>query len=170
MLVAVGLLSFLAALFLLWLARQQRLGTGLPSGRVIYVDRSEWKSVETPLYDPALRLTGKPDYLVERQDEIIPVEVKSGRTPDSPHESHLYQLAAYCYLVEKEFGRRPPYGVLHYPERSFSVDYSEGLEAALKEVLHEMRLANLELEVERSHSEGRRCRGCGYWSQCDQRI
>lgn len=170
MLIPVGTLILLAALFLLWVARQQRVSTGLPRGRVIYVDRNEWEAVVAPLYDPALRLTGKPDYLVEKGGEIVPVEVKSGRTPDSPHESHLYQLAAYCYLVEKEFGKRPAYGILHYPERSFSVKYNEGLETALLEVLDEMRSVNLRQEVQRSHSEERRCRGYGYWSQCDQRI
>ena len=40
-----------------------------------------WGKLERPLYDQALDLTGKPDYLVQQNGQIIPVEVKSGRRP-----------------------------------------------------------------------------------------
>jgi hypothetical protein len=72
----IGFLLLIGAV-LLWLSGRQRRATGLPAGRVVYSDHNEWGEIETPLYDPTFNLTGKPDYLVERSDEIIPVEVKS---------------------------------------------------------------------------------------------
>ncbi|MDO8755357.1 MAG: hypothetical protein Q7J80_15775, partial [Anaerolineales bacterium] len=57
----------------------QRKEAGLPGGRIIYTDTRGWGKVEKPLFYPALELTGKPDYLVQQNGNIIPVEVKSGR-------------------------------------------------------------------------------------------
>ncbi|PIU90802.1 MAG: CRISPR-associated protein Cas4, partial [Anaerolineae bacterium CG06_land_8_20_14_3_00_57_67] len=149
--VALALLLF--ALVLFWLASRQRREAGLPGGRVIYTDTRAWGAVEKPLYDHLLELTGKPDYLVEQNGKIIPVEVKSGRTPEAPYDSHIFQLAAYCLLVEKTFGKRPPYGIIHYPSRDFAVDYTPQLESSLLDVLADMRRDEHRANVERSHEE-----------------
>ena len=100
LLVAIAIVFFV-------LASRQRQKAGIPAGRVIYTDASQWGKVEKPLYDPVLRITGKPDYLVKVGDQVIPVEVKSRRAPRAPHDSHIYQLATYCLLVKHEFGTRP---------------------------------------------------------------
>ena len=54
------------AMVLFFLAARQRRQAGIPGGRVIYIDTNQWGKVEKPLYDPELRLTGKPDYLVKQ--------------------------------------------------------------------------------------------------------
>jgi len=126
--------------------------------------------VQKPLYDAEMRLTGKPDYLVERNGDIIPVEVKSGRTPDAPYDSHIYQLASYCYLVHKTMGKRPPYGIIHYQKRDFAIDYTASLEFALLDILTEMKKDDRRKEVPCSHNTPARCRGCGYRKICDQRL
>src|SRR5512139_2055420 len=97
-------LLILLALFLYWQSSRQRKEAGLPRGRVIYTDTRGWGKLERPLYDGELGLTGKPDYLVRQKGQIIPVEVKSGRAPEAPYDSHIYQLAAYCLLVQKAYG------------------------------------------------------------------
>lgn len=160
----------LLTLLLFWGAARRQQNMGLPGGRVIYADTRSWGPVEEPLYDPVLRLTGKPDYLVEKGKAVVPVEVKSGRTPQAPHEAHIFQLAAYCVLVERAFGVRPPYGILHYPKRTFAVDYSAALESALLDVIAEMRRAERRREVQRSHEQRSRCLRCGYHAQCDQSL
>ena len=72
------------------LSSRQRQRAGIPAGRVIYTDTSQWGKVEKPMYDPERRLTGKPDYLVKHGNQVIPVEVKSRRAPQAPHDStHL---------------------------------------------------------------------------------
>jgi CRISPR-associated exonuclease Cas4 len=163
-------LLLLLAIFLLWQSNRQRRRAGLPGGRVVYTDTRAWGAVDKPLYDHALGLTGKPDYLVERDGEIIPVEVKTGRTPEAPYDSHIYQVAAYCLLVEKTYGRRPAYGIIHYPHRDFAVDYSPALESALLEQLAEMRRDDTRRDVPRSHEDPARCRSCGFRKVCDQRL
>ena len=68
---------------------------------MIYTDTRGWSAVEKPLYDPVIGLTGRPDYLVKKGKDIIPVEVKTSRTPEAPYDSHIFQLAAYCLLVAR---------------------------------------------------------------------
>jgi CRISPR-associated exonuclease Cas4 len=149
---------------------RSRRNTGLPGGKVIYADTGKWREVSEPLYDPVLSLAGKPDYLVRQGEEIIPVEVKSSRVHDAPYDEHIYQLAAYCALVHRVYGRRPPYGIIHYPSRTFEVEYTPQLESALEGILKEMRQFGGKRGVNRSHESSARCRRCGYRSICDQRL
>ena len=165
---AVTLLAF--AIVALLLAERGRKASGLPQGRVVYSDTRGWSPVETPLYDAVTGLAGRPDYLVQQGEQVIPVEVKSSHSPASPYESHIFQLAAYCRLVQAEYGRRPAYGLLHYQERTFAVDYTPQLEAALLELLDEMRGCPASGEASRSHELPARCSGCGYHSICDQKL
>ena len=169
MLYAILFLFFLALVFF-WQSERQRQDAGLPGGRVIYTDTRGWGKLERPLYNDLLGLTGKPDYLVQEKGQIIPVEVKSGRAPESPYDSHIYQLAAYCLLVEKSYGKRPPYGIIHYENRDFAVDYTPELESSLLDLLAEMRRDELKREVERSHEQAARCARCGFKKACDQSL
>jgi len=166
-----ALVLILIALILFWQAGRQRKASGLPGGRIIYTDTRQWGAVEKPLYDPALNLTGKPDYLVmQNNGQIIPVEVKTGRSPAAPYDSHIFQLAVYCLLVERSMGKRPAYGILHYPGRTFEIDYTPTLEAALLDTLAEMHQQERHTEVDRSHDQPARCAHCGYRTICDQRL
>ena len=155
---------------MLMFSRRTQKSAGLPGGKVIYTDTRNWEEVEKPLYDPVTQITGRPDYLVKQGQQVIPVEVKSGGVPDSPYDSHIFQLAAYCLLVEREFGKRPDYGIIHYGKRTFSVPYTLELEAALIELLTEIRQNDRRKNVGRSHDQSARCRGCGYAYTCDQAL
>jgi CRISPR-associated exonuclease Cas4 len=165
-----GLIMLSAAFVLLVIAGHQRRRIGLPGGRIIYSDTRTWGAVEKPLYDAELSLTGKPDYLVEQNGRLIPVEVKSGRTPEAPYDSHIFQVAVYCLLVHRTYGKRPPCGLIHYPGRDFAVDYTPALESALLEMLDSMRSDKRRHSVGRSHEDPQRCRGCGYRDTCDQKL
>ena len=68
-----ALALFIFALFFFRKSSIQRKEAGLPGGRIIYTDTRGWGKVEKPLFYPALELTGKPDYLVEKNGQIIPV-------------------------------------------------------------------------------------------------
>ncbi len=167
-LLALALLFF--AFIFFWQSGRQRKAAGLPGGRVIYTDTHGWNKVEKPLFYAALELTGKPDYLIEKNGQIIPVEVKSGRAPDAPYDSHIYQLASYCLLVEKTYTKRPPYGIIHYEGRDFAVDYTHELEQSLLELLTEMQRDWMKKEVPRSHEQASRCKRCGFREVCDQKV
>ena len=165
-----SLFLLLIALLLLWRSSRQRREAGLPGGRLIYTDTRGWGKLEKPLTVVELGLTGKPDYLVNSGGTIIPIEVKSGRAPAAPYDSHIFQLAAYCLLVEKTYGKRPPYGIIHYSGRDFAIDYTRELESALLDRLAEIRRDESRSDVPRSHEEPARCSKCGFRSVCDQSL
>lgn len=72
------------ALLLFGLAYRQQKSAGLPGGKVVYSDTRDWGSVDKPFYDPMLGLTGKPDYVIKKGNQLIPVEVKSSQITGSP--------------------------------------------------------------------------------------
>lgn len=158
------------AILLLWVSSKQRRNLGLPTGQVIYSDTDQWKKVEKPLYDPKTGLAGKPDYLVQHKGTFIPVEVKSNLKGDQPYQSHIYQLAAYCYLVQQYYNNRPTHGILHYPDRSFAIDYTEELESKLHQIIYEIHKNENGKAPHRSHELIAKCKRCGYREICDQKI
>ncbi len=164
------LFLFILAIVFFWQSGRQQKEAGLPGGRIIYTDTRAWGEVEKPLFSQELGLTGKPDYLVEQNGRIIPVEVKTGRTPEAPYDSHIFQVAAYCLLVEKTYGKRPPYGIIHYSNRDFAVDYTPALESSLLDLLAELKRDETRTNVQRSHMDAARCRKCGFRKVCDQSL
>lgn len=159
-----------AAMLLLRVGARRQEETGLPPGRVIYSDPKILGAPEKPFYDAELRLTGKPDYLVAEGESVVPVEIKSSWAPSEPHAGHIFQLMAYCLLVERAFGKRPPYGILRYRNRSFAIEYTTAAEHDLLRLLDEIHASGAGKEQARSHDEPARCAHCGYRSICEQRL
>jgi CRISPR-associated exonuclease Cas4 len=160
----------LVGLGLLIVASRKKRQAGIPTGRVIYSDTRRWGKVEKPLFDPSLRLTGKPDYLVEHGKKIIPIEVKSRSSARVPYDSHIHQLAAYCLLVQHEYGIRPNYGIIQYLNQTFAIDFTPKLEETIKATIREMQEKANQSQVERSHDNPHNCQHCGYRSICDQSL
>ena len=161
LLAAVGVLT-------LWWANRARRGAGLPTGKVIYADTSQWQRAEAPIISRRWGLVGRPDYLVSHGDKTIPVEVKSGRRPAHPYPSHILQLAAYCLLVEERTGRRPSHGLLHYDDATVQIAFDNDLRRTLITMLTEMQRAAGRSDVPRSHDDPARCRGCGVRHACGE--
>jgi len=157
-------------IILYWISLRQRHSSGLPSGRLIYTDHKDWGKIETPLYDPTYNLTGKPDFIVGTKKGIIPIEVKSGRVRSKPYDSHIYQLAAYCLLIDQAYGIRPEYGILHYSNQDIAVDYTPELEYSVIQLIREIRSLGKQRSVDRSHQSKNRCLNCGFYSICDQSL
>ena len=160
----------LMALALLWLASMQQRRSGMPGGEIIYADTGGWQPVEEPLFAADLGLTGRPDYLVDQGGRLVPVEVKSTRIEASPYDTHIYQLAAYCVLVERVYKIRPQYGILHYPNRTFRIDFTSELEGAVLGLIDEIRAQERRKTVGRSHESPARCARCGFSTICEQRL
>lgn len=164
----------LILLFFGWLAlvrsRQLHQESGLPAGRLVYADNADWQPNPQPLYAKAYHLSGKPDYLIETDEGIIPVEVKSTSAPKIPYLGHLLQLAAYCLLVEATTGRTPPHGLLKYADALYEVDFTPELRRELLETMAAMRQARLAKNVGRSHQQPGRCAACGLAYRCDEAI
>ena len=172
-LLILAVLLLVAGLVLYLRGQETYQETGLPSGDIIYQDTVR-QPVETevvkPLFSQAYRLAGKPDYLVEDNGHIVPVEVKSGRAPARPYESHVMQLAAYCLLVNEVYGQRPDYGIIRYADRNFTIPYDEELEALLLQVMESMRYDINAANVTRSHHHPGRCRACSVRDFCEQAL
>ncbi len=169
-LLACAIFLFVGGLLLLGWARGQRKQTGLPQGRVIYTDTGAWNRCERPLFSRRYLLTGKPDYLVDDGRAKIPVEVKSTTAPPSPYRSHILQLAAYCLLLEEEYGHPPPYGIIKYRDQAYTVEYTAQLRAQLLSTLAEMRQNLTASDVGPNHANPNRCRSCGYREECEERL
>lgn len=173
-LLIIGAVFLVLSLSMLWYAGRLRQRTGLPPGRVIYSDTRTWQDCPEALYAPSVNLTGKPDYLVEKWNYLIPIEIKSCHAPAEPYRSHVLQLAAYCLLVEEACGKRPPYGLISYqdssgsPARTFSIRYTERLESELLNTLEWLREDWRNKDADRDHHDPLRCQACGYAAYCDQ--
>jgi CRISPR-associated exonuclease Cas4 len=165
-----ALILLVFAVILFWLSGLLKKGTGLPSIQVAYQDTLHGEALHKPLFDKKLCLTGRPDYLVREKGEMIPVEVKMRKAPGHPFDSHIMQLAAYCKLVEVEYGKRPSYGIIKYSDRSFNVPYTEKLEAQLLELMKDIRLEEQFNDVHRSHDHIGRCQNCGYSEICEEKL
>ncbi len=169
-LILLGLALALAA-FLLWRqGRAQRRDLGLPDGRIVSADTGNWRACTQPLFSARYRLAGRPDYLVQVGRALVPVEAKPGRTAEKPYDSDVLQLGAYLLLVEEETGRRPPYGLLHYRQRTFQIPYSPALRQSIIGCLDEMRHWRQARDVPPQHDEPQRCLRCGHRDHCSERL
>ena len=152
-------------------ARGRLLKSGILDGRIVYQDTDRRRNVERPLVSHRYGLTGKPDYLVDRSNELIPVELKSRRCPPSgPHASDAAQLMAYCVLVEDSCGVTPSHGIIQYANRTWPIRYTVKDRERLLEILDEMREARQSNTVHRDHIQAGRCRACGYRAACDEAL
>ncbi len=170
LLLSIGFILLFFAILVLVSAAHKKKSLGLPSGAIIYSDPGVLGKVEKPLYDAELGLTGKPDYVVERRGRLIPVEVKSGWAPEKPYDSHIMQLASYCFLLERNYKKRPPYGLLKYKNRTFSIRYTDELRQNVIDLVEEIRSQKEYGKPDRSHQNPNRCERCGFRFDCDQRL
>lgn len=182
--VALVALFLLAALAARLAAARAHTRTGLPRGELLYSDTGhavgrlappvtdeQGARLERPLYSRRHNLSGRPDYLVRTRGGVVPVEAKSAaRPPAGPYDSHVFQLAAYCLLVEDALGESVPYGLVRYRDGESRVEYTPALREELLALLEEMRAAREADEVHRSHDEPRRCARCAVREHCDERL
>ena len=178
-----------AAFFAARASARESKRAGLPAGTLLYSDTGrpvgrlaptelgrDGKKQEKPLVSETLRLIGRPDYLIETEGGVVPVEVKSTASPAGgrPYDSHLAQLAAYCLLVEDVLGASVPYGLVKYRDREVRVEYTPELREqalALIEEMNEDTAASAEgREVHRSHDDPRRCAGCSLRDVCTESL
>jgi CRISPR-associated exonuclease Cas4 len=168
--IAALLLTFALWLWLRAAALQRRAGMSGSAFRVLYDDAIQGRPPERALVSHRHRLVGRPDFLIEGRDGVIPVEAKPLRRAGRPYASDLLQLAAYCLLVEETEGVRPPYGILRYAEQSWQVPFDKPLEDRLMATLHAMDEAEERGDAPRSHEQAGRCAGCGMREHCDERL
>ena len=169
---ASALLWLIAASFALYrslsAAQQAKewMGEQRLEGKIHYVGTDS-----SPLYlSEALGLSGRPDFVLEVNGNLIPGDLKTGRTPKGPLFSHILQVAAYCVLIAESSGKRPPYGLLVYGDMEHEIEFTEELEGILLSKLEEMRGMIVSGEVHRNHNRPGKCATCSRRASCPERL
>jgi CRISPR-associated exonuclease Cas4 len=174
--IAIALLWLLAASMFLYVslknteqAMRTRRKSGVSKGQIVDVGAggAEGRLMVSEQYG----LRGLPDVVMRVDDDLIPVEVKTGRVPRGPLFSHILQLAAYCLLIEERQGRAPPYGVLQYGKHiRHEIDYTDELKWTLANKLIEMRQIIRTGEAHRNHHRPGKCASCSRREGCSERL
>jgi CRISPR-associated exonuclease Cas4 len=131
-----GILIILAGFGLLFLVNRQQQQLGSLTGDLVYTDNETTPGLV--LEAKTIPLRGKPDAIRKEQNVYIPVEIKTGKTPNEPYLNHTMQLMAYCLLVDEHYAVRPPGGIIKYPEKEFKVAYTKEAEDALRSLVKEI--------------------------------
>lgn len=156
-------LCFLIYAARVWsVVRKEKQFYGIPDGRILY---SDLNASAAPLFSPRLRLCGKPDYIIMRQNQYIPVEVKSGRR-SHPHHSQVLQLATYCQLLEDVSDVFVAEGILVYNHTTHRIPFDPGLRFELESIINTMRACLRTGWVQRNHQDPRRCQYCSMRHHC----
>lgn len=156
-------LAFLLLIFLVWVLSKLKKFIGFGPQKIIYQDTGE----VPVLFSEKHGLCGKPDYILKEKGYYIPVEVKS---TDKLYDTHVAQLLTYCLLVEENFGKVPPCGLLKLQGREEKIAYDKETKNDLLKIISDMKEALKSNDVNRSHQNASRCRGCLVAENCDQRL
>lgn len=169
---ASALLWLIAASFALYrslsAAQQAKewMGEQKLEGKIHYVGTDS-----SPLYlSEGLGLSGRPDFVLEVNGNLIPGDLKTGRTPKGPLFSHILQVAAYCVLIAESSGKRPPYGLLVYGDVEHEIEFTDELEMILHNKLDEMRGIIVTGEAHRNHNRPGKCTTCSRRASCSERL
>ncbi|MGB9780182.1 MAG: CRISPR-associated protein Cas4 [Caldanaerobacter sp.] len=124
--------------------RKMRRSIGFRGGKLIYVDKPQQVREKGVIYGKLLKsekygLTGKPDYIYQIGDELIPIELKSAEAEDSPYFKDVMQLVAYFIILEEEYQRKVKRGRIVYKNTMFEVYNRKYLKKELLRILDQMR-------------------------------
>lgn len=123
------------------------------------------------LVDGHSGLRGRPDQVMRIDGGYVPVELKTGKVPNRPHESHQMQLSAYLRLVEQVTGERPGYGILRYgKEHLFTVPWDAETEGRLWARLATVQESMVTGEAHRDHDRPGKCAHCSRLAACPERL
>ncbi len=172
---AVALLWLIGATFFLYrslrfleLATIAREKHGIGSDDIVYIDELD----ERPkmFVSKKYGLRGRPDYVLLSGEDHIPVEVKTGRNPRGPLFSHILQTGTYCLLLEEEYGKPPPFGLLKYENSQHEIDYTSDMKKLVLNKLLEMRELMVTKNVHRNHNRKGKCINCSRRDKCPEKL
>ena len=147
------------------LAKRKRRKVNV-DGKVLYVGTDDQRMLISERY----KLTGRPDYILMIGNELIPVDLKTGRQPRGPLFSHILQIGAYCLLLSDESGKRVSRGILKYGDVEHEIEFDDELENLLLGKLAEMRRLMKSGDVHRNHNRVGKCVGCSRRENCPERL
>jgi len=136
----------------------------IPRGTIITTD------LDTPsalLFSQSEPLCGKPDYIIETKQAILPVEVKTGKH-QKPKQHHIMQLIAYCHLVEETYQQTVPYGLIIYQDTKtqFQKPYTLQAKKELKKTMNHMRTILENQDLHTITISQKNCTHCSMSTHC----
>jgi CRISPR-associated exonuclease Cas4 len=137
----------------------------IPSGKIEYIADEH----SSDLISNRHGLIGKPDYVINIEGALVPIEFKSGRIPRGPLFSHILQIVAYSLIVEERYGR-VPYGMLVYGTNQYKISITDELKQVVIKKANEMREALKTGVVHRDHKKISKCRFCSRRSYCSEKL
>ena len=156
----VAMLFLMIGIVLLRKSQASRQHLGLPNGEVFYQDHNGQPMKAVTLSSRVYGLRGKPDCLIRTQDGIVPVELKKSARPP-----------AHGGVYPSHYGEHVPYGLVLYRDDATRkvIPTPENI-AWLASNIQELRAARSLPELDRSHCQKGRCRGCGMKYNCNQSL
>ena len=137
-------------------------------GEVIYSDLNK---SEKPLISNKYKIIGKPDYIIKNRESYIPVEIKTGRH-DTLKKNHIFQIAAYCQILEDYYNCFIPTGIIFYKDTSkkYIVSYDPKLRFELISIINEIRQVQNIKKIKRNHNDIKKCINCSFRKYCNEKI
>lgn len=158
----------LAAIIVAAVISRRRTQAGLSrdglTGQVLYTDAD---GAAKAFVSHRHGLVGKPDYIVEEDGALVPIEKKTRDCSNGkPFKGELLQLAAYCLILEDRSGKKVQLGRLQYNDRTIDVPFDSALRDSLMQVLGEIRACGESEDVARSHDSITKCAACEFSTSC----
>ena len=123
------------------------------------------------LEDENTGLRGRPDQITRIGEDLIPVELKTGKIPKKPHKSHQFQILAYLHLIESMTGDPPPFGFLRYGTESvYSIEWNQKEREKLFDVIKEIQQVSVKGGAKRDHNRPGKCESCSRREDCPDRL
>jgi len=123
-----------------------------------------------PFFSNRYSISGKPDYIVKKNNKFIPVEIKTG-SHIKPQTNHIIQLACYCHLVEEHYKTFVPYGILVYENGyKFKIPFDPKLRYEFEQNLKKIRKAINTGKIVRNHNNKNKCKNCSMKNYCKNKL
>ncbi len=149
-------------------AKKLKIENKIQEGNIIY---SDLNVPEKAFFSKRFRITGKPDYIVKKDGYYIPVEIKTG-IHQKAQNNHIFQLMAYCLLLEENYNCFVPYGILVYNDslKSYKISYDPKMRFKLESLIKEMKKSLKSDKINRNHYEIKKCIKCSLRKYCNQKL
>ena len=127
------------------------------------------KHYELPMYSELLSIHGKADLLLETDEFIIPVEIKTQTS--KPSRGQIYQLCAYGLLGELQFKKKCSKGffLLKTKDKTFPVSLTEEVKNDVKKVINNIHQVACENILPDTSATTNQCNQCEYINFCNDR-
>jgi CRISPR-associated exonuclease Cas4 len=121
----------------------------------------------------ALDLSGKIDRVEVYKDQLIPIEIKSGRPPrEGAWKNHKVQLAAYALLLEDKFNISIKEGIINYvdADQRVNIAINPFLKEQVKDLINKVDRLLKSKKMPSIVENKNKCAVCGLREKCHSLV